>query len=89
MDSALTIAARSIGTSYRDVVTPDMLTNMLRSGDAPAQFHPHLMALLDELPLPIVLQAVAEAATPDVPAAQIMNTLKRWAKEWKTNRTVW
>lgn len=89
MTSALAVAARSISTSYRDIITPDMLTMMLRSGVAPEQFHPHLMALLDETPLPVVVKAVAEAATPDVPAKKIMKHLSLWAKQWKVGRAVW
>lgn len=89
MKSALAVAARSISTSYRDVITPDMLSMMLRSGVAPEQFQPHLMALLDETPLPVVVKAVAEVATPDVPAKKIMKHLSLWAKQWKVCRTVW
>lgn len=89
MTSALAVAARSISTSYRDIITPDMLSMMLRSGVAPEQFHPHLMALLDETPLPVVVKAVAEAATPDVPAKKIMKHLSLWAKQWKVCRAVW
>lgn len=89
MKSALAVAARSISTSYRDVITADMLSMMLRSGVAPEQFHPHLMALLDETPLPVVVKAVAEAATPEVPAKKIMKHLSLWAKQWKVCRTVW
>jgi len=87
--SALMVTARSISTSYRDVITPDMLSHMLRSGDAPEQFQPHLMALLDETPIPIVVKAVAEAATPEVPTKKIMKNLSLWAKQWKVCRTVW
>lgn len=89
LKNALAVAARSISTSYRDVITPDTLSTMLRSGVAPEQFQPHLMALLDETPLPVVVKAVAEAATPDVPAKQIMKHLSLWAKQWKVCRTVW
>ena len=89
LKSALTVAARSISTSYRDVITPDMLAMMLRSGVVPEQFQPHLMAFLDETPLPVVVKAVAEAATPDVPAKKIMKHLRLWAKQWKVCRTVW
>lgn len=87
--SALAVAARSISTSYRDMLTPDLLTTMLRSGEAPEQFHAHLMTLLDETPLPLVVRAVAEAATPDVPAKKIMKHLSLWAREWKVCRAVW
>lgn len=89
LKSALAIAARSASTSYREVLTPDMLGAILRSGQAPEQFHPHLMALLDETPLPVVVKAVAEAASSDVPAKRIMKNLGNWAKQWKTRRTVW
>lgn len=87
--SALAVAARSISTSYRDVMTPDMLSMMLRTGHVPEQFQPHLMALLDETPLPVVVKAVAEAATPDVPVKKIMKNLSQWAKQWKVCRAVW
>lgn len=87
--SALTIAARSISTSYRDVLTPDLLLTMLRSGIAPERYQPHLMALLDETPLPVVVKAVAEAATDAVPTKKIMGHLRRWAQEWKACRDVW
>ncbi|WP_445231986.1 helix-turn-helix domain-containing protein [Duganella rhizosphaerae] len=87
--SALAVAARSVSTSYRDVVTPDMLSVMLRSGEAPEQFHPHLMALLDETPLSVVVKAIGEAATPEVPAKKIMKNLNLWAKQWKVCRMVW
>lgn len=89
LKSALAVAARSISTSYRDVMTPEMLSMILRSGTAPDQFQPHLMALLDETPLPVVVKAVAEAATSDVPAKKIMKHLSLWAKQWKVCRTVW
>lgn len=89
MKNALTVAARSISTSYRDVLTADMLAKILRSGEAPEQFQPHLMALLDETPLPIVVQVVAEAATPEIQARKIIKHLGLWAKQWKVGRTVW
>lgn len=87
--NALPVAARSASTSYRDVLTPEMLTQILRSGVVPDKFQPHLMALLDETPLPVVIKAVAEAATPDVPTKKIMKNLSLWAKQWKVCRTVW
>ncbi|PWF43634.1 helix-turn-helix domain-containing protein [Massilia glaciei] len=89
LKSALAVAALSVSTSYRDLLSPDMLSQMLRSGDAPKRYQPHLMALLDETPLPVVVKAVAEAATPEVPAKKIMKNLSRWAVEWKTCRAVW
>jgi len=87
--SALALAARSISTSYKDALTALELSEMLRSGVAPERYHAHLMALLDETPLPVVVRAVAEAATPKTPARKIMKHLAHWAKEWKVCRTVW
>lgn len=87
--SALSITARSVSTSYRDVLTPELLSTMLRSGIAPERYQPHLMALLDETPLPVVVNAVAEAATDEVPTKKIMGHLQRWAREWKACRDVW
>jgi transcriptional regulator with XRE-family HTH domain len=87
--SALTVAARSISTSYRDIVTAEILSEMLRSGSAPERFHPHLMAFLDETPLPVAVKAISEAATTATPAKKIMKNLANWAKEWKSCRRVW
>lgn len=87
--SALSVAARSVSTSYRNILTPDMLASILRCGKAPDEFQPHLMALLDETPLPIVVKAIAEAATPEVPAKKIMKNLSLWAQQWKVCRAVW
>ena len=86
--NALAIAARSISTSYKEVVTAHQLAEMLRSGEAPERFHPHLMALLDETPLPLVIQAVAEAATSEITTHQINHHLHRWAAAWKTGRDI-
>lgn len=87
--SALAIAARNISTSYKEIVTASDLTDMLRSGDAPERFHAHLMALLDETPLPVVVRAISEAATPEASTQKIIKNLRRWADDWKTCRKVW
>lgn len=47
------------------------------------------MAFLDETLLPVVVKAVAEAATPEAPARKIMKNLSHWANEWKVCRMVW
>ncbi|WLI90745.1 helix-turn-helix domain-containing protein [Massilia sp. R2A-15] len=87
--SALTVAARSISTSYKEIVTPETLAEMLRSGCAPDRFHPHLMAFLDETPLPVAVKAISEAATSAIPAKKIMKHLAKWSSEWKACRRVW
>lgn len=87
--SALTVAARSISTSYKDIVTPEALAEMLRSGKAADRYHPHLMSFLDETPLPVAVKAISEAATAEIPAKKIMKNLAQWACEWKVCRQVW
>lgn len=89
IQSGLDVAARSISTSYREIITPEALAFALRSGRAPVHFHPHLMALLEETPVPVVLKAVSEAATPAAPVQKILENLRHWADEWKTCRTIW
>jgi transcriptional regulator with XRE-family HTH domain len=89
MKSALTVAARNISTSYKHSITPEILSNILRSGTAPECFHPHLMALLDETPLSVVVKAIAEAATAQTPTRKIMKNLHHWAQQWKVHRAVW
>ena len=89
LKSALTVAARSISTSYKEIVTPEALAEMLRSGSAPERFHPHLMAFLDETPLPVAVKAISEAATATVPAKKIFRNLAQWSLEWKACRKVW
>jgi len=86
MKSALAVAARSISTSYKEVMSAETLSQILRSGEAPARYHAHLMSLLDETPLPVVVKAVFEAATVDAPPKKIMKNLHQWANQWKTRR---
>jgi transcriptional regulator with XRE-family HTH domain len=86
MKNALAVVARSISTSYKDVMTPDTLKEILQSGVAPMRFHAHMMSLLDETPLPIIVKAVSEASTDDIPAKKIMKNLHQWATQWKTHR---
>lgn len=88
LKDALAIAARTASTSYKETLSRDMLAQILRSGEAPEKFHPHLMVLLDETPISIVVGAVKEASG-KIPAKKIMRHLSKWASEWKTNRQAW
>lgn len=88
LTSALSVAARRISTSYRLVVTPDQLAWMLRSDLAPEEYQPHLVALLDETPIPVVLQAVEEVATSEVPAKKIICPIRQLAKQWTVHRAI-
>lgn len=89
MKSGLAVAARSASTSYRVMLTPNALSRILRTGDVPQQFQAHLMAFLEETPLPVVVKAVAEAASAETPSSKIMKNLQHLAKEWHVCREVW
>jgi hypothetical protein len=89
MSNALGVAARSISTSYKETMSKDALASALQSGKVDPKYHAHIMAFLDETPLPLALGAVTEAATAEVPPKKIVKNLSRWAKEWKACRTVW
>jgi hypothetical protein len=86
---ALAIAARSASTSYKEVLSAPDLADILRSGIAPERYFPHLMALLDEVPLTLVERAIHEAATASIPTSLIRQHLNRWAQQWRVHRMVW
>lgn len=87
----LVVAARSVSTSYRNVLEPEALADMLESGLAPVAYHPHLMALLEEVPLPVVMRAIYEVAKQSTKATlpEIMHYMAQWASEFRVRRAVW
>lgn len=86
LKNALKVAARTINTSYKNAMTPARLAEILKSGSVPPEFHAHVMALLDEAPVPIVVGAIAEVAENPKVGQQIMRNISKWSKEWKTHR---
>lgn len=87
---ALKIAAQTASTSYKKILTPDVLKNILKSGVVPDDFKPHLMTLLDETPLPLVISAIHEASIEtNTPAKTVMKHVSTMAKALHTHRTVW
>jgi transcriptional regulator with XRE-family HTH domain len=88
--SALKIAAQTASTSYRKILTPDGLKNILQSGVIPDDFKPHVMTLLDEAPLPLVVRAIYEAAAEThAPAKNILKHVSTMAKDLHVARAVW
>lgn len=53
---------------------------MLASGDAPDEYRPHLMTLLDETPLPVVIKAFQEVVqrSPATTPKKVMQHMARW-----------
>jgi transcriptional regulator with XRE-family HTH domain len=87
---ALWMAGRTASVSYRRALDADLLARALASGDIPRGLEPHVAALLDEAPLPLVVQAVEEAARQErVPPRRIWRHVARWAAELRSPRRVW
>jgi transcriptional regulator with XRE-family HTH domain len=87
---ALKMAAQTASTSYKKILTSDVLKNILKSGVVPDDFKPHVMTLLDETPLQLVVSAIHEASIEtNTPAKTVMKHVSAMAKALHTHRTVW
>jgi transcriptional regulator with XRE-family HTH domain len=91
LNHALEVAARTASTSYKKTLGPEKLAEMLTSGEAPDEYRPHLMTLLDETPLPVVIKAIQEAAqrSPTATPRKMIRHLAKWADELHSYRRVW
>ena len=67
----LWMAAKTASVSYVHEPAPEVLEQVLASGDVPPAFAPHLTHLLDEAPVPTVVMAVEEACCTCAPAASV------------------
>jgi transcriptional regulator with XRE-family HTH domain len=87
---ALEVAAQTASTSYKKILTSEVLMNILKSGVVPDDFKPHVMTLLDETPLQLVVSAIHEASIEtNTPAKTVMKHVSAMAKALHTHRTVW
>lgn len=87
---ALKMAAQTASTSYKKILTSDVLKNILKSGVVPDDFKPHVMTLLDETPLQLVVSAIHEASIEtNTPAKTVMKHVSAMAKDLHTHRAVW
>lgn len=87
---ALKIAAQTASTSYRKVLTPDALRDILKSGVVPDNYAAHMTTLLDEAPLQLVISAIEEASLEtDTPAKTVLENVANIAKTLRTYRKVW
>ena len=87
---ALKMAAQTASTSYKKILTSDVLKNILKSGVVPDDFKPHVMTLLDETPLQLVVSAIHEASMEtNTPAKTVMKHVSAMAKDLHTHRPVW
>lgn len=89
-DNALALASRTASVSYKEVLTPEALTDALVGGQLPASITAHVATLLDEAPLPLIVGAVDEVARhTHCPAKTLWKHLLQWAHDLQSPRTVW
>ena len=89
-DNALALASRTASVSYKEVLTPEALTDALVGGQLPASITAQVATLLDEAPLPLIVGAVDEVARhTHCPAKTLWKHLLQWAHELQSPRTVW
>ena len=84
LKNALSMTARSISAPYPNVMTSDALVTILRTGDVPAEFAPHVIRFLDETPPQMVRAAIEDAASADVPVETIKAQLQAWAMKFNS-----
>jgi transcriptional regulator with XRE-family HTH domain len=88
--NGLRMAAITSSVSFRKSFAPEVLSNALQSGELPKGFEPHIAHLLDEAPLPLIVQVVEETARGStVSAKQMWQNIERWAHELQCTRKVW
>ena len=58
----LWMVAQTSSVSYRRILTPETLLEILTTGDVPPIFFSHVLHLLDEAPIQCVVMAVEQAA---------------------------
>ena len=88
-DSALVLAARTAGVSYRGSMSAGALEEVMRTGLVPHDILPHVRALLDEAS-PALLAAVVEQLHLEdgVERAQVWRTMRTLAHQLKCS-SVW
>lgn len=83
----LWMAAQTSSVSYRHLLTPEVLLQILLTGDIPASFVPHICHFLDEAPLQIVTMSVEQASQESgVPIGLIWSKLEEIAVQIDSKR---
>lgn len=83
----LWMAAQTSSVSYRGLLTPELLLEILTTGEVPCAFASHVLHLLEEAPIQIVVLAVEQAAQQSgMPIATIWRNVARIADEMQSRR---
>lgn len=88
--SGLYKAVVSSNVSYKGELTEDLLADALSTGQIPAGYESQISVILDEVPLPVVVKAVEEAAERSgTPLRAIWKNLAAWSRNLHLYREVW
>ncbi|HDR9133241.1 helix-turn-helix domain-containing protein [Burkholderia vietnamiensis] len=83
-------AAVSANVSYKGHLTEHLLANALATGQIPEGYESQLSVILDEVPVPVVVKAVEEAAkSSGMQPRKIWKNLATWSKDLHLYRRVW
>lgn len=83
-------AAVSANVSYKGHLTEHLLANALATGQIPQGYESQLSVILDEVPVPVVVKAVEEAAkSSGMQPRKIWKNLATWSKDLHLYRRVW
>jgi len=83
----LWMAAKTASVSYANDLSPETLSHVLTTGEAPATYLAHLTHLLDEAPAPLLVMAVEEAAQREqVPPRQVWRGVAKLARSLAVQR---
>lgn len=87
---ALEIAARTASVSYRTSIQADQLRRILKAGEVPAAFLPHLNVLLDEAPVSLLAQVVEQLHVEDgLERAKLWQQMRGLARRMNSRRGLW
>ncbi|MCA3789016.1 transcriptional regulator, partial [Burkholderia sp.] len=83
-------AVVSANVSYKGELTERRLVDALATGHIPAGYESQFAVILDEVPLPVVVQAAEEAAERSGnPLRSIWKNLAAWSQAQHLYRQVW
>ena len=88
--SALDLAARTAGVSYRVAMSADQLRDSLSSGAVPPEFMPHVHTLLEEAPVSLLAAVVEELHEElGVDRTQVWKKMRTLAHQFKSSKELW
>lgn len=88
--SALDLAARTAGVSYRVAMNAEQLRDSLSTGVVSPKFMPHVHTLLEEAPVSLLAAVVEELHEElGVDRTQVWKKMRALAHQFKSSRELW